>query len=58
MIFSALHSGYQAASNEEAEKYERAFIFQLLASDSSSGGKEVRLFLLTTLILADHLAYS
>ncbi|XP_038901186.1 CCR4-NOT transcription complex subunit 11 isoform X2 [Benincasa hispida] len=29
-----------AASDEEAEKYERAFVFQLLATDSSSGGKE------------------
>uniref|UniRef100_A0A0A0LK95 CCR4-NOT transcription complex subunit 11 n=1 Tax=Cucumis sativus TaxID=3659 RepID=A0A0A0LK95_CUCSA len=29
-----------AASDEEAEKYERAFVFQLLATDSSSSGKE------------------
>ena len=31
----------QAACNEEAEKYERAFILQLLASANSSNSKEV-----------------
>ena len=31
----------QAACKEEAEKYERAFILQLLASANSSNSKEV-----------------
>lgn len=33
----------QAASDDEAEKNERAFILQLLSSDGSSTGKEVLL---------------
>lgn len=35
--------GIQAASDDEAEKCERAFILQLLGSDGSSSGKEVLL---------------
>jgi hypothetical protein len=31
----------QAACDEGAEKYERAFVLQLLASGSSGGSKEV-----------------
>ena len=45
LSFSASYSGCQAASDEEAENCERAFIFQLLASDSSSDGKEVQLLI-------------
>jgi len=31
----------QAACDEDAEKYERAFVLQLLASGGSGGSKEV-----------------
>ena len=40
-VFSTF--GIQVASDDEAEKYERAFILQLLGSDCSSSGKEVLL---------------
>lgn len=33
--------GLQAACNDEAENYERAFLLQLLGFDGSSNGKEV-----------------
>lgn len=42
--------GIQAASEDEAEKYERTFILQLLSSDGSSTGKEV-LFLNVVLLI-------
>ena len=35
----------QAACDEEAEKYERAFVLQLLASGGSDGSKEVPNFI-------------
>jgi hypothetical protein len=42
--------GIKAASDDEAEKYERAFILQLLGSDGSSSGKEVLLSQFSPLI--------
>jgi hypothetical protein len=39
-----------AASDDDAEKYERAFILQLLGSDDSSSGKEVLFFQFSPLI--------
>jgi hypothetical protein len=42
--------GIQAASDDDAEKYERAFILQLLGSDDSSSGKEVLFFQFSPLI--------
>ena len=42
--------GIQTASDDEGEKYERAFILQLLGSDGSSSGKEVLLSQFSLLI--------
>ncbi len=42
--------GIQAVSDDEAEKYERAFILQLLGSDGSSSGKKVLLSQFSPLI--------
>ena len=43
----------QAACDEDAEKYERAFVLQLLASGSSRGSKEVLNFLFFLFCLVD-----
>ena len=42
--------GIQNASDDEGEKFERAFILQLLGSDGSSSGKEVLLSQFSLLI--------
>lgn len=37
MLHTYIHTYIQAACDDEAEKYERAFVLQLLASSSYSG---------------------